>query len=63
MGRKSGLIALAFVLAACGGSAPQNNETTAQVVSTQSIPASMRGVEAKQLVGAKPRGSQQTPRP
>lgn len=63
MGRYLGLIALALALGGCGASAPERPETAAQVVSTQSIPASMRGIEAKQLFGAKPRGSQQTPRP
>ena len=56
------LTALTLLLAGCGGSAP---ETPAQVqtISTQNLPASMKGVEARQLFGAKKSGSQQAAAP
>ena len=56
------LTALTLLLAGCGGSAP---ETPAQVqkISTQNIPASMKGVEARQLFGAKKSASQQAAAP
>ena len=64
MGRIVKLIVLTTLLTGCGGSAPETKTVAPEpVVSTQSIPASMRGVQAKQLFGAKPRGSQQAPRP
>ena len=57
------LIALIIGLAGCGGSGPQEYAASEPILSTQSIPASMQGVEAKQLFGAKPQGSQQAPTP
>ena len=57
------LIALIIGLAGCGGSAPQDYAGSEPIVSTQSIPAAMRGVEAKKLFGAKPQGSQQASTP
>ena len=57
------LIALILGLAGCGGSAPQDYAGSEPIVSTQSIPAAMRGVEAKKLFGAKPQGSQQASTP
>ena len=51
------LIALIIGLAGCGGSGPQEYAASEPILSTQSIPASMQGVEAKQLFGAKPQGS------
>ena len=54
------LIALILGLAGCGGSAPQDYAGSEPIVSTQSIPAAMRGVEAKKLFGAKAAASQQS---
>ena len=56
------LISLGLVLVGCGAS--DANRTPADpVVSTQSIPAAMVGVEAKRLFGAKSVASQQSPLP
>ena len=57
------LTALALGLAGCGAAAPERPDTTMQVVSTQSVPAAMQGVHAKQLFGAKGRGSRQAATP
>ncbi|WP_420557250.1 penicillin-insensitive murein endopeptidase [Roseovarius sp.] len=54
---------LALVLAGCGGSTAEQESVQPAVLSTQSIPADMRGVQAKQLFGAKRGGSQQAARP
>ncbi|MEO1139356.1 MAG: penicillin-insensitive murein endopeptidase [Pseudomonadota bacterium] len=58
-------IALAAVLAGCSASTNQKQTPAAQpaILSTQSIPASFQGVQAKQLFGAKRSGSKQSPRP
>ncbi len=53
---------LTLTLAGCGGSAPEP-PATRQVLSTQSIPAAMKGVQAKQLFGKHNHGSQQGPAP
>lgn len=69
MGRYLTLIILALALASCGGSAPKRETSKASapgpvtVISSQNIPASMKGIEAKQLFGKKGRASQQTPQP
>ena len=46
----------ALVLAGCSGAGPEP-----AIVSSQSIPASMRGVEARHLFGARERGSEHAP--
>ncbi len=51
---------LMVFLAACGASTQETGELSQTVLSTQSIPASMQGVEARQLFGASPRASQQS---
>ncbi len=57
-------VLLALVLAGCGGSTAENTEASQPaVLSTQNIPADMRGVQAKQLFGAKRGASQQAARP
>ena len=56
------LTALTLVLAGCGGSAPEKPNQV-QTISTQNLPASMKGVEARQLFGAKKSGSQQAAAP
>ncbi|WP_306114653.1 MULTISPECIES: penicillin-insensitive murein endopeptidase [unclassified Roseovarius] len=56
------LTALTLLLAGCGGSAPQT-PAQVQTISTQNLPASMKGVEARQLFGAKKSGSQQAAAP
>lgn len=56
---------LAFLtlgLAGCGGSAPEPSAKV-QALSTQSIPAAMKGVEARQLFGKHARGSAQSAAP
>ena len=66
MVRTFALAALCLSLAACGSttSSDYDGASPAPRVSTQqAIPAAMRGVEAKQLFGAAPRGSAQTPEP
>lgn len=62
MNRFVKMLCLGVVLAGCSASEPRNSSINQQVVSTQNIPAAMQGVEAKQLFGAKPRGSQQAAR-
>ncbi len=56
------LTALSLLLVGCGGSAPEPRAQL-QTISTQNLPASMKGVEARQLFGAKKSGSQQTAAP
>lgn len=63
MGRYLALTAFLLGLAGCGGGETESQKQALPVVSTQNIPASMQGVEAKQLFGAKSRGSAQSPRP
>ncbi len=64
MGRVFKLIILATAIAGCGGPAQrQQASSPAPVVSTQSIPASMQGIQAKQLFGAKGLGSKQSAKP
>ncbi|MEO3413402.1 penicillin-insensitive murein endopeptidase [Roseovarius sp. CAU 1744] len=56
------IVGLSLLLAGCGGSAP---EPPAQVktISTQNLPASMRGIEARQLFGKLTNASAQTAAP
>lgn len=56
------LTALTLLLAGCGGSAPET-PARVQTISTQNLPAAMKGVEARQLFGAKKNGSQQAAAP
>ena len=64
MGRYLGLIALGLMLAGCNtASPPPETGKTRQVVSTQNIPASMVGVQAKQLFGKAGGGSRQGAEP
>ena len=66
MGRYLTLILVTLALVSCGGSSPrqQNSSTTAKpVISSQNVPASMKGVQAKQLFGAKAEGSKQPAHP
>ena len=57
-------VILALVLAGCGGSAPEpTQKAQPAVLSTQNIPAAMRGVQAKQLFGTKRGASAQAARP
>ncbi|WP_371225163.1 penicillin-insensitive murein endopeptidase [Roseovarius sp. 2305UL8-3] len=66
MGRTLTLIFLTMVLASCVGSAPERKTTAAApraTISSQSVPASMQGVQAKQLFGAKSTGSSQAAQP
>jgi len=57
------MIAITLGLSACGGSAPEENSTAKNVISTQNIPASMRDVHAKQLFGQQKKASQQRDEP
>jgi len=65
MGRTLALIVLTLVLASCDSSAPQRdrnaNAAPRSTISSQSVPASMQGIEARQLFGSKAAGSQQPP--
>lgn len=65
MVRTLALIVLTGVLASCAGSAPKQTGSSAPrtTISSQSIPASMQGIEAKQLFGKKGRSSGQSPQP
>jgi len=63
MGRTLTMIAITLGLSACGGSAPEENSTAKNVISTQNIPASMRDVHAKQLFGQQKKASQQRDEP
>jgi hypothetical protein len=63
MGRTLTIIVLAVALSACGGSAPEVKAPANNVVSTQNIPASMRGVHAKQLFGKQEKSSRQWDEP
>jgi penicillin-insensitive murein endopeptidase len=62
MGGYLKLSVLVMALAGCVQSAPEPKTETG-TLSSQSIPASMRGVQAKQLFGAHGRGSAQSPAP
>lgn len=53
---------LALLLAGCGGSTPDSS-TKVQALSTQNIPAAMKGVEARQLFGKHARASDQAAKP
>mgnify|MGYP001039078437 CR=1 FL=1 len=61
------LILVTLALASCGGSSPKQKSSAAvapkTVISSQNVPASMKGVQAKQLFGAKGSGSQQAAQP
>lgn len=65
MGRRIALACLTLVLASCGGSAPERTASVRAApkptISSQSIPAAMKGVEARQLFGGMPQASQQSP--
>ena len=69
MVRSLTLILTILALASCGGSSPKNRPaapapaSAVSVISSQSVPASMRGVQAKQLFGAKRTASRQGPQP
>ncbi|MCZ7676629.1 MAG: penicillin-insensitive murein endopeptidase [Roseovarius sp.] len=64
MVRNLRLIALAIGLAGCAASAPQGAGPGLEpILSTQSLPAAMKGVEAKRLFGAMTHGSRQAPTP
>jgi len=54
-----------LALASCGSSAPRQDTSAAPkaTISSQSVPASMQGVQAKQLFGAKSSGSGQATEP
>lgn len=56
----TGLIAM---LTACSASTQDTSDLSQTVLSTQSIPVSMQGVEARQLFGAAPKASQQSATP
>lgn len=59
MGKRSLILVLLMGLAAC-----RSDTTTSPTVSTrQAVPVAMQGVEAKQLFGAKPDASAQSPAP
>jgi len=61
------LILVTLALASCGETSPKQKSTTAvapkTVVSSQNLPAAMKGVQAKQLFGAKSNGSRQAAQP
>lgn len=57
------MIGLSALLFGCGEDRKERPGSPATVVSTQNIPASMQGVEARHLFGAKGAGSKQAPRP
>lgn len=65
MGRVFTIILLTLALASCGGSSPKRETPLAPIatVSSQNLPASMRGVEARQLFGGKVAGSHQSAQP
>ncbi|MEL7259022.1 MAG: penicillin-insensitive murein endopeptidase [Pseudomonadota bacterium] len=54
---------LAVLLMACSASTQGSSDLSQTVLSTQSIPVAMQGVEARQLFGAKPNASQQSTAP
>ena len=56
------LTALSLLLAGCGGSAP-DSPTQVKAISTQNIPASMKGIQAKQLFGKHTSASTQSATP
>ncbi|TCL01387.1 penicillin-insensitive murein endopeptidase [Shimia isoporae] len=59
MGKRSLILVLLMGLAACRS----DNTTTPTVSTRQAVPVEMQGVEAKQLFGAKPQASAQSPAP
>lgn len=63
MNRYVMMLVLGAALAGCGAQETGQGASNQQVVSTQSLPAAMRGVEARQLFGAEPQGSRQTAQP
>ena len=67
MSRVVTIILLAFALASCGGSSPKQKPAAApaskSVISSQNVPASMKGVLAKQLFGSKSAASRQAAEP
>ncbi|WP_120499430.1 penicillin-insensitive murein endopeptidase [Roseovarius sp. EL26] len=67
MGRAFKLVVLSMILAGCSGASQPPNSAKSlqvtQVISSQSVPASMQGVQAKQLFGSKKSGSSQGAQP
>ncbi|MFK7940379.1 MAG: penicillin-insensitive murein endopeptidase [Roseovarius sp.] len=69
MGRIFTIVLLTMALVSCGGSAPKGDasktvsSSTKTTISSQNVPASMQGVQAKQLFGAKPSASNQPSEP
>ena len=63
MQRIAKLLILSVALVGCSGSTPEKPAQSQQIISTQNIPSSMLGVEAKQLFGAKAQGSRQGAQP
>ena len=63
MQRIAKLLILSVALVGCSGSTPEKPAQSQQIISTQNIPSSMLGVEAKQLFGAKAQGSRQGAEP
>ena len=63
MNRYVMMLVLGAALTGCGAQETGQSPSNQQVVSTQSLPAAMRGVEARQLFGAEPQGSRQTAQP
>lgn len=63
MQRIAKLLILSVALVGCSGSTPEKPAQFQQIISTQNIPSSMLGVEAKQLFGAKAQGSRQGAQP
>src|SRR6056297_2978712 len=59
------LSVLVLALAGCGAATTQQKSSAnlAPILSTQSIPAAMQGIEAKKLFGAKARASKQAATP
>ncbi len=65
MGRYVTLTLVTLALASCGSSAPKQDATAARrtTIASQSVPASMQNVQAKQLFGTKSSGSSQAAEP
>lgn len=63
MNRFLNFFCMAAVLGACSSGNSDNSELSKAVISTQNIPASMQGVEARQLFGAAKAGSLQSALP